>query len=111
VTEYTDLPRANMLYGESERTQAAVSNLDGGGGLLNFTVGPPPAPTNQPPPVVPTITTGVSVTITLERPASDALLADLRAWLVQRQAAINEELATLEINNPPPPPGPPSRRG
>src|SRR5215467_6467944 len=109
MTDYTDVPQANVLYGESERTQMAVSNIDAGATLVSFTIGAPPVPMGLQPksPTGPTGPTAQQVIITLGQPASDQLMADLRQWLVDRQTTINNQLAALEVTNPPDPPGPP----
>jgi hypothetical protein len=104
MTEYTDLPRASVLYGESERTQLAISNIDAGAPMTSFVIGAPNVMGLQA--VSPTGTTVMptAVNITLEAPPSTQLMADLRAWLVQRQSDINAQLAALAVVNPPAPP-------
>lgn len=103
MTEYTDIPQVNVLYGECERTQQAVDNIDKGGTLTNFTIGSPPQPMGvQPTPPVGGMTTpSTPVTITLDTPASDQLITDLRAWLVARQANLEQQLADLGVTSPP----------
>jgi hypothetical protein len=105
MTEYSDVPQANALYSESERNQLAVSNIDAGASLISFVIGAPQMLTTIQP-VVGTTMPAQQVTITLGEPASDQLMADLRQWLVDRQSAINDQLAALEVTNPPAPPGP-----
>jgi hypothetical protein len=106
VTEYTNIPQANALYSESERNQLAVSNIDAGATLTSFVISAPPTQLALIPPVAGTAP-AQQVTITLGEPASDQLMADLRQWLVDRQTAINDQLAALEVTDPPAPPGPP----
>jgi hypothetical protein len=112
MTEYTDVPQANLLYSESERVQLAISNIDAGASLTSFVIGVPPASLG-PQPISPTGATIVptAVTIWLDAPASDQMMTDLRAWLVQRQGEINDQLAALEVINPPAPPTAPLVRG
>jgi len=43
----------------------------------------------------------MAVTITLDAPASDTLMADLRAWLVTRQASLEQQLTDLGVTSPP----------
>jgi hypothetical protein len=99
MTDYTDVPRVTTLHGENERTQSAINNLDAGGALANFTIIPPAPSTGLIPPQPGPMLS--PVTITLEQPASDQLLADLRAWLVARQQRIEAELESLGVTNPP----------
>jgi len=106
MTDYTDLPTTNMIYGEQERTIQAVANLDAGGTLTSFVIGSPPAPMGLQP-VGTVAIPSMPVTVTLDVPASDTLMTDLRAWLVQRSNSLNDQLISLGVTNPPTPPGPP----
>jgi len=102
MTEYSDVPQVNVLHGENERTQVAISNIEAGGTLVSFTVGSPPTPMGiQPTPPVGGATMLMPVMITLDQPASDQLMSDLKDWLVQRQAYLEQQLADLGVVNPP----------
>src|SRR5215469_13224075 len=102
MTNYADVPQAHLLYSELERTQMAVSNLDGGGTLISFSVGAPPTPMGlQPIPPTGTGTVAQQVMITLDTPPSDQLMTDLRAWLVQRQTDLSNQLANLGVPDAP----------
>lgn len=102
MTDYSDVPQVNVLHSENERTQAAISNIDGGGTLTTFTVGAPPPPMGlQPTPPTGAVTVPMAVMITLDTPASDQLMTDLRAWLVARQTSLEQQLADLGVTNPP----------
>ena len=100
MVDYNDVPQANTLYGESERTQQAVANMDAGATLVSFTIGGMPTSGSN-------IMPGVPITIVVDEPPSDALMADIRAWLVQRQDNINTQLGNLDVTNTPDPIGPP----
>jgi hypothetical protein len=112
MTDYTDVPKANQLYAESERTQAAVTNIDNGGVLSSFTIGSPPPPplTDAPPPVATAPLMPIMITPDVSSPPSAALMADIRAYLVTRQDDLNNQLAALEVSNTPPPIPPPGRK-
>jgi hypothetical protein len=112
MTEYIDVPQVNLLYSESERVQLAISNIDAGASLTSFVIGVPPAPIGPVPmsPIGSATVVPTAVTISLDAPASDQMMTDLRAWLVQRQNDINDQLAALEVTNPPAPPELPVRR-
>jgi len=106
MTDYTDVPQVGTLYAESERTQAAVANIDAGSSLASFTIGAPPPPDT--PPVVPGgPVMPIQITLDTSNPPSAALMADIRAYLVARQASLNEQLAALQVTNTPDPIGPP----
>lgn len=113
MTDYSDLPQTQVIYAEQERTIQAVANIDGGATLTSFVIGQTPPPTGLQP-MSPTggllNTPSMAVTITLDAPASDQLMSDLRAWLVQRSNNLNTQLTDLGVTNPPTPPGPPPSR-
>ena len=98
MTNYADVPQANALHNETEHTKAAISNIDAGGTLVSFTIGMPPQRGTQaaPQPLVGTMMP-MGATITLDIPASDQLMADLREWLVTRQANLEYRLANLGV--------------
>jgi hypothetical protein len=104
MTDYSDVPQVTVLHSENERVQLAISNIDGGATLTMFSIGAPPqsmglqpqSPTGMVAAPIP-----LSVTITLDAPASDQLMADIRTWLVDRQANLESQLAGLGVTNPP----------
>jgi len=110
MTNYSDVPQANLLYGELERTQMAISNINGGGTLVSFVVSAPPVSMGlTAPPVAGPPTTSQAVTITLDTPASAQLMTDLTAWLTQRCTDLSNQLAALGV--PDAPSTPPASRG
>jgi hypothetical protein len=109
MTNYADVPQTNVLYGELERTQQALSNINAGAALYSFVVGAPPTPTGLQP-VSPTAAPpqAMPVTITLDVPPSAALMSDLTAWLTQRVTDLSNQLAALGV--PDAPSTPPARK-
>ena len=92
-------PTINALHLESQQVAQAIANLDAGGRVGSMTI-MPPAPT-PPPPGTPTMMM-MAVNVTVPGPNDPVLLADVRAWLVQRQSDIAAELTTLGVTVPPP---------
>lgn len=92
MTDYTDIPEVNALYAEDQLIARAIAILDAGGTLSEMTISPAPPAEGE----VPVPPASVNV------PSADpALLADVRAWLVQRQADLDAQLAALGIVNSP----------
>lgn len=96
MSQYSDVPAINVLYQENETVNNAITMIDSGGNLSNFTISPPPpGEMGVPMMMAALITTGST------EPDS-ALMADLRAWLVNRSNAILAELASMGVTEPPP---------
>lgn len=98
MSEYSDLPQINILYQEREIVTNGIAIIDDGGNLTNITL--MPASTSASAPQTPMI---MPAMISLPPPTPADTLANIRAWLVQRQADIDAELAALDVTNPPAP--------
>jgi hypothetical protein len=87
MTEYSDVPDVSALYQQREIVSAAITTIDGGGNLTSITIAPTGAP---------------GMPVMMPPPTPPETLADIRAWLVTRQADIDAQLAALGVVNPPP---------
>lgn len=96
MTQYTDVPEVNNLYNERQQVDAAIAMFDSGGNMTHFTVeqAPPPEGTTL-------LTTAPPVRIVIPPPTPPDTVANIRAWLVQRQTDIDNQLAALGVVNPP----------
>src|SRR3954470_123251 len=95
MTDYSDLPQVNTLYLESQNVANAISLIDNGGRLSNFTISPAP---NQ----EPTGMMMMSVSITTTNPTSPSLLSEIRKALVDREAEIAQQMEELGVTARPP---------
>jgi hypothetical protein len=99
MTSYSDVPAVNALYAERENVTNAITSIDGGGTLASFTIGPPPP---DPERDAMSMAGGLMVAVqTGGEPMDPATQAALRGWCVQRQAAIDAELAALGVTGAP----------
>lgn len=92
MTEYSDIPDVSILYQQREVVTQAIAGLDAGGNITNLTIGVEDqsgAMTQMP----------VSVQVPPPTPAN--VLADVREWLVARQADLDDQLAALGVTNSP----------
>jgi hypothetical protein len=107
MTDYNDVPQASGLYQNRQNVTYAIGLIDSGGVVITFTVGSQPATSGGTAGMA--AVTPVSITVP---DASADLMASARAWLVQRQADLDTQLAALGVSNPPPPnpPDPPAAR-
>jgi len=96
MTEFTDVPAANDLYNERKLVDSAIALLDDGGNMTFFTIEQAPPPEGT----LPT-TTSPPVRVTMPPPTPPDTVTNIRAWLVQRQADIDSQLAALGVVNPP----------
>jgi hypothetical protein len=104
MTDYTDVPQASGLHQSRQNVTAAITLIDGGGIINNFSVAP------QPTTGVPVTNVGGAINI-LVPDASAELMTAARDWLVQRQADLDGQLAALGVTNPPPQSPPTTTRG
>jgi hypothetical protein len=96
MVAYTDVPAVNSLYQEQEQVSMAISAIDAGGKVSNFTVMPPlpePGAAMGMPIMMP-------VMITVPDPPP-SLMDQARAALVIRQNAIVAELTALGVTESP----------
>lgn len=98
MAAYDDLGKINSLYTENEAITKAITLIDGGGNLSQFTVVPAPLPP-EPPPGGHVFS--VPVTISFTNPVSPETMAAVRAQLVTRQGEIATELAALDVTGTP----------
>ena len=91
MTDYSDIPQANVLHAEQERVTAAIQMLDTGGTLANLTIMPGPQQG--------TMVMMPSQISTQGSPVPPETLANVRAWLVQRSSDIADELTALGVTN------------
>ena len=96
MVAYSDVPAVNMLYQEQEQVSQAITMIDDGGKVTNFTVSPKPAD-----PAAMGGTMHMAVMISTSDPPVE-LMAQARAALVARQNAILTELAALGVTDNPP---------
>jgi hypothetical protein len=96
MAEYSDVPQINALYAENQQLNNAVAMIDAGGPLTTFTIGPPPPSGTEP-----VTTMMMAAMISVPGPNDPQLMADLRAWLVNRSNAVEAELAALGVANTP----------
>lgn len=97
MVAYIDVPAVNVLYMEQEQINNAITMLDDGGRVMNFTVGPrPPDPgmMSSGMPMMP-------VMIMVPDPPA-GLMDQARAALVIRQNEIIAELTALGVTEGPP---------
>lgn len=96
MTEYSDVPEVNNLYSERQLVDAAITVLDGGGNMTSFAV-------EQAPPQPGAVLTSAMppIRVVMPPPTPPDTVANLRAWLVQRQSDIDAQLAALGVVNPP----------
>ena len=99
MTDYTDVPAANVLHAESQQIVSAIANLDAGGTIINMMIGPPPY--TPPDPGSPPVPMLMSVSIFVPPPVDPALTAQLRSWMDQRLLDISAELTALGVSVPP----------
>lgn len=102
MTDYVDVPEVNRLYQEREIVAQAIAIIDSGGYLATMTLAPSnPMPTPAPtiPTAPPLILSGVTVSIPPPTPAN--VLADVRAWLIERQDDLDDQLKKLGVKDPP----------
>lgn len=97
MTEYNDVPTANALYVERQKVESAISLIDSGGDMSNFTISQPPSPPGGGP-----LPSSIPPTQIYIPPPTPQEVADVvRAWLVQRQTDLDTQLAALGVTNPP----------
>jgi hypothetical protein len=96
MTAFTDVPAVNDLYNQRQLVDAAITMLDNGGNMTFFTIEQPPSPGGTPP-----ATTMAPARVTMPPPTPPDTVTNIRAWLVQRQADIDSQLAALGVVNPP----------
>jgi hypothetical protein len=111
VTDYADLEKVNALYMESRTVAQAITAIDRGGTLSSLSISPPQY-ASMPPAVdaglpgdLPSTSTPVvmmTTTISIPGPVDPALLADVRALLVEREQEIAVELKSLGVSVTPP---------
>lgn len=94
MTDYTKVPEANALYQQREVVTNAVAMLDAGGSVSSLSIAP--APDTPPGPGI------MSSAIAVPAPTPPDLVAEVRAWLIERESELDAELAALGITNPPP---------
>lgn len=101
MTDYADVPTITTLHQESQNIQNALNLLNAGGTMSNFTVAPPPPPTDGS--GIPSSTMYMSVNISVPGPISPDMTQALIDTLTTRQAEVVSELADLGVGPPPPP--------
>jgi hypothetical protein len=94
MTNYTDLPAANTLCQQREIVTNAIAMLDAGGAVSNLMIAPPP---DMPPGQV-----MMSASIAIPPPTPPSFVAEVRAWLIGREADLDSQLAALGVTDPPP---------
>jgi hypothetical protein len=98
MTDYTDIPDANMLHQQREVVTNAIAVLDDGGSLSYMSVAPRPLEPGEAPPMGPMM---MGTQVQLPPPTPPTTVAAVRDWLVQRQADLDAQLAAMGITNPP----------
>jgi hypothetical protein len=98
MTEYTNVPQANLLINEQQQVRRAISIIDEGGTLTSVTVAPlPPTPGLPPSPNAVN-----AIGIQLPDISPPETMAAVRARLVERDDAITQQLADLGVTSSPP---------
>lgn len=97
MVAYSDVPAVNVLYQEQEQVSMAISAIDAGGKVSNFTVSPPMPEPGAPMGMMPMM---MPVMISVPDPPA-ALMQQARAALVIRQNAIVAELTALGVTEGP----------
>lgn len=97
MVDYNDIPQANALHSEQALISQGVAIIDGGGSVSSFTLSPAQMPLD---PFTPPSQTVMAVFLQTINP-TPAMMASIRAALVERSAEIDAELAALGVTNPP----------
>jgi hypothetical protein len=96
MSNYSDTPEINSLYEERENLTNGIACIDGGGSMTYFTIeAAPPAEG------VVLMMPQVPVRVVMQPPTPQATLDNVRAWMVQRQADIDNQLSSLGVTNTP----------
>jgi len=94
MTEYSDIPQANILYTETQKVDQALKMIDDASGTLTaFTIGPKQG-------TVPVVL--VPIQIHLPDEAQASTMTEIRAQLVTYQQSLLDQLAALDITSTPP---------
>jgi hypothetical protein len=99
MTDYNDVGQANALIAEQKQVQTAIDYISNGGHADSVMIAPPVPPPDPENPVPPP--TGMPIPAKLNNPNQPELVTALHTALLDRDAAITQELIDLGVTNTP----------